>query len=330
MTVTTPTQKFIDLQKGWPSPRLLPSQALQEAATATLSDIGRATDSMLYGPSIGDPALRRGVSAWLSELYTLRSQTVQLPLLQNDHDESTPASSAKPTPISADRICITNGASQNLASIMEAFTDPIYTLRIWMVEPTYFHACTIFEDAGFQGRLVGVPEDEEGLDVEFLRSQMALVEETEAEKAGKFGSSSTTRSPFKKSPRYEKLYRHVIYLVPTFSNPSAKTYTLARRESLVKLAWEFDALVVTDDCYDFLAWTLKSSAPDVNGKGTKSVSNVPLPPPRLVDIDASLPGGDSEWGHTVSNGSFSKVVGPGLRCGWAEATPRFIKRLNLV
>ncbi|KAL4960185.1 aminotransferase [Aspergillus stella-maris] len=319
----TVTEKFIDLQKGWPSPRLLPSQALQEAAFATLSNPTRATDSMLYGPSIGDPALRKGVASWLSELYSLRSQPSPS---QNDHHEST-----KLNPISSDRISITNGASQNLASIMEAFTDPVYTRRIWMVEPTYFHACTIFEDAGFQGRLVGVPEDEEGLDVQFLRRQMEFVDaeaETEAE------GEKDRRSSFKQSPRYEKLYRHVIYLVPTFSNPSAKTYTLSRRESLVRLAREFNALLVTDDCYDFLSWALESPSvsPLANGNGKKSTStsNPSPPPPRLVDIDASLPKGDTQWGHAVSNGSFSKVVGPGLRCGWAEATPAFIKRLNLV
>ncbi|KAL4955573.1 aminotransferase [Aspergillus filifer] len=319
MTVATAlsTNKFIDLQKGWPSPRLLPSQALQEAAIATLSDPSRATDSMLYGPSIGDPALRQGVASWLSELYSLRSQPA-LPLSKNDHPDSAPG--AKPSPISPDRICITNGASQNLASIIEAFTDPIYTRRIWMVEPTYFHACTIFEDAGFQGRLVGVPEDEEGLDVQFLRRQMALVD-----------ADADADRPLKQAPRYEKLYRHVIYLVPTFSNPSAKTYTLPRRESLVRLAREFNALLVTDDCYDFLSWTLESSSGSPVANGLKPLStSPPLPPPRLVDIDSSLDGDDPEWRNTVSNGSFSKVVGPGLRCGWAEATPAFIKRLNLV
>ena len=314
MTVTT-APKLINLQKGWPSPRLLPSVALHKAASATLLNKDRATDSMLYGPSKGDLALRKGVAEWLSQLYILRSQAALQP---SETESPGDTSDLTPSPISVDRIAITNGASQNLASILEAFTDPIYTRRIWMVEPTYFHACTIFEDAGFQGRLVGVPENEEGLDIDFLRSQIAAVDED----AGKHELSSS--SHFKKPPRYEKLYRHVIYLVPTFSNPSAKTYTLARRENLVKLAREFDALLVTDDCYDFLSWPLNTPPGD---PGTTLALS---PPPRLSDIDASLVGGDSRWGNSVSNGSFSKVVGPGLRCGWAEATPQFITRLNKV
>ncbi|KAL4793193.1 pyridoxal phosphate-dependent transferase [Aspergillus venezuelensis] len=179
--------------------------------------------------------------------YDLSQQFLSSPTNGN-HISNDISASANPTPISPTRICITNGTFQNLASIMEAFTDPIYTRRIWMVEPTYFHACTIFEDAGFQGRLVGIPEDEEGLDVQFLRGQMEIAEaEAEADRP----------VPLKKSPRYEKLYRHVIYLVPTFSNPSAKTYTLSRKESLVRLEREFNALLVTDDCYDFLSWALE-------------------------------------------------------------------------
>ncbi|KAJ5119947.1 hypothetical protein N7448_010616 [Penicillium atrosanguineum] len=325
----TPPRVHINLQRGWPSTRLLPTQALLAAADATLQNTTRASESMLYGPGLGDPALRNGMTKWLSQLYRLRSPPVtQCPPtnakggVQEYHAES----------ISSERICITNGASGNLASVMAAFTDPVYTRRVWMVEPTYFLACTIFEDAGFQDRLVGVPEDEQGLDVELLRAQIEVVDQQEYANTSPSKQTENLKGP----PQYEKLYRHVIYLVPTFSNPSAKTYTIKRREALIRLARETDALVVTDDCYDFLSWTVNSEA-----RGNGEICSVkphdqdpecsslpPPPPPRMVDIDASLPGGDLEWGNAVSNGSFSKVIGPGMRCGWAEATPAFIKRLN--
>lgn len=89
--------------------------------------------------------------------------------------------------------------------------------------------------------------------------------------------------------------------------------SLARRESLVRLARNYDALVLTDDVYDFLQWP--------------SVPERPLPEhaclPRLVDIDRYLDGGPvDEWGHTMSNGSFSKIIGPGVRTGWAEASDK--------
>lgn len=89
--------------------------------------------------------------------------------------------------------------------------------------------------------------------------------------------------------------------------------SLARRESLVRLARNYDALVLTDDVYDFLQWP--------------SVLESPPPEhaclPRLVDIDRYLDGGPvDEWGHTMSNGSFSKIIGPGVRTGWAEASDK--------
>jgi DNA-binding transcriptional MocR family regulator len=297
-------QPHIDLQKGWPTPRLLPSQLLRAAAEATLSNPKRATEAMLYGPNIGDPALRRGCAEWLSRLYRLQP------------------------PVTSERICITAGASGNLACIMAAFTDPVYTRRVWMVEPTYFLACTVFDDAGFLGRLVGCPEDEDGLDVELLRRRIEAVDREEEER-----TSGQQASPYKRLPQYPRLYRHVIYLVPTFSNPSAKTYTRERREALVRLARDVNALVITDDCYDFLSWTVDpspTSAPAHPVSNGISHLSAPTPPPRIVDVDRSLPGGDQEWGNAVSNGSFSKVMGPGLRCGWAEATPNFIARLNRV
>lgn len=91
--------------------------------------------------------------------------------------------------------------------------------------------------------------------------------------------------------------------------------SLDRRERLVRLARQYDALLVTDDVYDFLQW---SSTP---GETLKSPKHAFLP--RLVDVDRYLDGGPAdEWGHTISNGSFSKLIGPGARTGWAEATEK--------
>ena len=41
-----------------------------------------------------------------------------------------------------------------------------------MVSPTYYLACRIFEDSGFYGKLRSVSEDDEGLDIEFLRREL--------------------------------------------------------------------------------------------------------------------------------------------------------------
>lgn len=97
--------------------------------------------------------------------------------------------------------------------------------------------------------------------------------------------------------------------------------SLADREGLVRLAREFDALVVTDDVYDFLQWSPDPEQPLAQPDKAQI--------PRVVDVDRYLDGGPKdEWGNVVSNGSFSKLIGPGARTGWAEGTEKFAYGLS--
>lgn len=122
------------------------------------------------------------------------------------------------------------------------------------------------------------------------------------------------------SQPWSKIYKHVIYLTPTFANPSMKVVSLQRRESLVRLARRFDALIIADDVYDFLQWPSDPDSPDMKDKASI---------PRIVDIDGYLDGGCiDKFGHAISNGSFSKLVGPGMRVGWAEGTTKFAYGLS--
>ena len=125
-----------------------------------------------------------------------------------------------------------------------------------------------------------------------------------------------------KLPRpWAKVYKHLIYATPTFSNPTTLTMSLADREGLVRLAREFDALIVTDDVYDFLQWSPDPEKPLAQPDKAQI--------PRVVDVDRYLDGGPKdEWGNVVSNGSFSKLIGPGARTGWAEGTEKFAYGLS--
>jgi len=78
-------------------------------------------------------------------------------------------------PITDDRICITGGASQNLACLLQVFTDPVYTRNVWIVAPAYMLAFRIFDDNAL--KLRAVPEDEEGINVEYLRQEIKKREE---------------------------------------------------------------------------------------------------------------------------------------------------------
>ena len=223
-------------------------------------------------------------------------------------------------------MCITGGASQNLGNLLNVYTDPYYTRAIWIVAPAYFLAFRVFEDAGFgvDGKMRAVPEDDEGLDLDFLGREMRVSEER-ARREG-------VRGPRYKDTRgarggRAKVYKHVIYCVPTFANPSSRTMSLTRRQGLVRLAREFDALCICDDVYDFLQWPASTSLSEreVQARlGEMQTAQLP----RVVDIDRDLSGGANRqgadgFGNACSNGSFSKLAGPGIRVGWVEGTPKF-------
>lgn len=156
---------LIDLSKGWPSPSLLPTDLLLQASQHLLRDPHLATPSLLYGPDPGYQPLRESIAAWLSEIYHTSAGTRRL--------------------IDPDRICITGGASQNLACILQVFTDAGggTTKKVYMVAPTYHLAGRIFEDNGFVGRLKAVPEDAEGIDIDYLEE--CLLEDEKKERDGR-------------------------------------------------------------------------------------------------------------------------------------------------
>ncbi|KAK4240390.1 pyridoxal phosphate-dependent transferase [Achaetomium macrosporum] len=282
-------KKLINLLRGWPSPHLHPASQLQAAACRTLSDPSIAVPALQYAPDPGYQPLREELALWLSLHY--------------------PA-----PPIRPDQIAITGGASQGLACVLQSFTDPGYTRAVWANAPCYHLACPIFDDAGFAGRLRAVPEDEGGIDVAWLERRLR-------EEDRRNGEDHLYKSP---AP-HRKLYRHVIYLVATCANPSGKTLSLARREALVRIAREHNALIISDDVYDFLQWPITPSSPP-----SPSPTPSPLPPllPLLSQLDLALgpsphnpPG--KHFSHAISNGSFSKLVGPGVRTGWIHATADF-------
>ncbi|KFA67281.1 hypothetical protein S40285_08837 [Stachybotrys chlorohalonatus IBT 40285] len=217
-----------------------------------------------------------------------------------------------------------------MAAILEAYTDPVCTRRVWMVCPTYFSASQIFIDAGLHQSLRAIPEDDEGINIDYLGEQMRDLDRvlsTNDDSVRPFDSGCDhwrhlliSRKQIKSCHSKRKFYAQVIYVVPNFSNPSGRTLSLRRREGLVQLARRHDALIIADDVYDFLQWSMlaeESRRPRIALL------------PRLVDIDRQLgagPGSDG-FGHAISNGTFSKIVAPGCRTGWVEANAKFINGL---
>jgi 2-aminoadipate transaminase len=102
-----------------------------------------------------------------------------------------------------------------------------------------------------------------------------------------------------------------IYTIPNFQNPGGVTMSLARRRRLVEVARERELLVLEDNPYGLLRY-----------------EGEPLP--TLYSLDAkngSQPSGGSDL--VVYLGTFSKILSPGLRLGWAVAPRPVLEKLNL-
>jgi 2-aminoadipate transaminase len=93
-----------------------------------------------------------------------------------------------------------------------------------------------------------------------------------------------------------------VYSVPSFQNPAGVTMSLERRRRLVELARQREILVVEDNPY-----------------GQQRFRGEPLPP--LYQLD----GGD----FVIYVGTFSKILSPGIRLGWAVAPPPVMEKIVL-
>jgi 2-aminoadipate transaminase len=93
-----------------------------------------------------------------------------------------------------------------------------------------------------------------------------------------------------------------VYSVPTFQNPAGVTMSLERRRRLVELARSRELLVVEDNPYGLLRF-----------------GGDPLPP--LYQLD----GGD----FVIYVGTFSKILSPGIRLGWAVMPPPVMEKVVL-
>ncbi len=101
-----------------------------------------------------------------------------------------------------------------------------------------------------------------------------------------------------------------IYTIPNFQNPGGVTMSLARRHRLVEVARERELLVLEDNPYGLLRY-----------------EGEPLPTLYSLDAQAVGRGGASDL--VIYLGTFSKILSPGLRLGWAVAPRPVLEKLNL-
>ncbi|MER7247892.1 PLP-dependent aminotransferase family protein [Kribbella sp. NPDC000426] len=95
----------------------------------------------------------------------------------------------------------------------------------------------------------------------------------------------------------------LLYTVPDFQNPAGVTLSLERRLRLIELANRHQLVVLEDTPYR-----------DLRYEGSHL--------PTLKSLDTQ--------GRVVHVGSFSKILAPGVRMGWAVAAPDVLEKLGLL
>jgi 2-aminoadipate transaminase len=225
----------LSLAGGLPATGTLPTDDVVDAVSRVVT---RGAGALQYGPTEGEPELRR----WIA---------------QHELEGADPRD-----------VVVTHGSQQALRLLVDALVDPGDTV---VVERTsYVGMLQVLHPSG--ARLVDVGSDEHGMVTDELELLLA-----------------------------SGLRPTLIYLAPTFQNPTGTVLSGERRRHLGRLAAQHGFVVVDDDPYRSLGFE--------------------EPPERLRDhVPADL---------AVTVGSFSKSIAPGLRVGWVHApewlTPALVR-----
>lgn len=164
-----------------------------------------------------------------------------------------------------DKIQIISGAQQGINIIVNSMLS--YGDIIFIEEPSYPGAIEVFKEHGI--KVVGIPLLDDGIDIGLLKI-----------KAEKFRPS-------------------FIYTMPNYHNPTGISYTEKKKKDLIKIAKEYDFMIIEDDYmsdFDF-----------------SKTNHIPI---RAYDLDDRV----------IYLKSFSKILMPGLRIGFMEM-PQFVRNI---
>jgi DNA-binding transcriptional MocR family regulator len=171
------------------------------------------------------------------------------------------------------QLIVTTGSQQALDLLGKTMISP--GDKVIVEGPTFLATIQCFRLYGAE--LISAPVDADGVDTEQLE---ALIAE-----------------------HHPKL----VYLIPTFGNPSGGLLSLERRKKVLELAVKYRTLVVEDDPYGDLYFA-------------------DAPPPSMLALSSQVEGSRDWLAHC---GSLSKVLSPGLRVGWMVAPPELLARATM-
>lgn len=174
------------------------------------------------------------------------------------------------TTFEADNILLTHGSQQALDLSGKVFLDEGDV--VLCESPTYLAAISAFKAYGCE--FVEVPTDDDGM----ISSELERI------------LATTSRVK-------------IIYCIPDFQNPTGRTWSLERRQKLVKLAEKYKVVIIEDNPYGELRF---------EGEALPSVKSF------------------DEVGCVLCLGTFSKIFCPGYRIGWIAGEKKVIEKYVMV
>lgn len=177
-------------------------------------------------------------------------------------------------PTESSQILVTTGAQQAISLATSLLVNP--GDAVVTEDATYGGALDIFRSAG--ARLYAARSDGEGVDVADLQQVVARVRPA------------------------------LIYLVPTYNNPTGTVLPERRRQAVVDVAHRFHVPVIDDMVLSHLP---------LDGR--------PAPPPLAYYAETGPL--DRRTDLVITIDSFAKIFWGGLRTGWLRASPGLVNRL---
>lgn len=174
------------------------------------------------------------------------------------------------TSFDKDNILITHGSQQGLDLSGKVFLDEGDV--VLCESPTYLAAISALKAYGCN--FIEIPTDTDGMDMNVLEDVLNSTENIK-----------------------------LIYVIPTFQNPTGRTWSLERRRKLAELSAKYNIAVVEDNPYGELRF---------EGEHLPSVKSF------------------DEAGNVLCTGSFSKIFCPGFRIGWMAGDKEIIRKYVLV
>ena len=166
----------------------------------------------------------------------------------------------------ADNIIITSGGLEAMSLMCQLYIEPGDVILV--ESPTFVHSVETF--SMFEASCIPVHMDNEGMVTEDLEEKI-----------------------IKYNPK-------IVYVIPTFQNPTGRTLSLERRKKIAELGSKYDVIILEDDPYRDIRY-----------------SGEDLLPIKAFD----------KTGHTVLANSFSKIFSPGSRIGYVYANDDIISKM---